>query len=172
MGSEFRYIDEEDKSYGAAGMAIGMVVYKGVDRLAALDLDAEPWEMVEFFDEFSSMESPTFSAKGVWGALIGRFELEMAMAISNVMCRRMVKEHRRLTDSTRRALLKMLEEEGAEACSLEADEVGRLYNKEFNYLFQVFSHRGVAEMAGEFADDLRRRRRMTRMEVMEALRGL
>ena len=37
---QLRYKDDTDRSYGAAGMAIGLVIYDGDDLLAEINLDA------------------------------------------------------------------------------------------------------------------------------------
>ena len=36
------YTNEDDKCYGATGMAIGIVVFDGEDKLAGVGLDADP----------------------------------------------------------------------------------------------------------------------------------
>lgn len=48
-------------------------------------------------------------------------------------------------------LIKYLDEEGRETCSLESDEVRRLFDKSFSYLNKVFNHSGVQSIAHDFA---------------------
>ena len=47
-----KYIDERDKSYGVAGMAIAVVAYDTEDMLASVSMDAEPGHTIEFGSEF------------------------------------------------------------------------------------------------------------------------
>ncbi|MFS6554945.1 hypothetical protein VPJ68_05540, partial [Parabacteroides distasonis] len=72
----------------------------------------------------------------------------------------------------RRRLLEAVTDEGKRECSLEDDECRSLFDKNFNYLYRVFNHRGVQSVADDFADRLKRVRRMTRLDVIEQLRGL
>ena len=62
--------------------------------------------------------------------------------------------------------------EGSDSCSLDEDESQRLFDKNYNYLYRIFNHRGVHDVAHSFADALKRSRRMTRIEILEQLRGL
>lgn len=172
MESQFRYSDEVDRSYGAAGMTIGVVVYKGADKLSSVDLDAETWRLIEFFDDHYTSQSGSSSAKDTWSTLLGQFEIEMAMAISNLLCRRIVREHTQLNASARSAMLTLMEHEGADACALEPDEVEHLFNKEYSYLHSVFSHSAVAHIADSFADRLRRQRRISHLEILDLLHPL
>lgn len=51
----FKYKDETDRSYGATGMAIGLLIFDGEDMLASIDLDAScDDEMVAMSPDFYS----------------------------------------------------------------------------------------------------------------------
>lgn len=167
------YKDEKDKCYGATGMAMGVVIFDGEELLSAVDLDAEPTDMVEFVEDFYFTGNPRISAKVAWNRLLHNFNLTMGVSMANILCRRLVMESQaELERETVDHLRQLAIEEGREACSLDDDEINSLFAKNFNYLHRVFSHRGVQSVAHEFAETLRRARRMSRAEVIEQLRAL
>ena len=55
---KFRYTDDSDRAYGAAGMAIGLVVYDGDDILYSIDLDAEPADILTLSPDFFFAGNP------------------------------------------------------------------------------------------------------------------
>ena len=61
-----KYSDDNDRSYGAAGMAIGLVVYDGEDMLASITLDGDPNDMVSMSPDFYFAGNPGVSAKTAW----------------------------------------------------------------------------------------------------------
>ncbi len=166
------YTNEDDKCYGATGMAIGIVVFDGEDKLAGVGLDADPGDMMEMHSSFYFSGNPGLSAKSAWAEMRENFSLSVAMMISNVMCRRMVLDRTLVAPEVRQGLQDTVVEEGRDACSLEEDEVRRIFDKEYTYLFRVFNHQGVHRVAHEFADALKRRRHLSRLEVLEELRAL
>lgn len=170
--TKLSYDSEDDKCFGATGMAISVVLLDGSRLLSSISLDAAPDRMMEMADEFYFAGNPGLSAKSAWNQILHSFNLTMAMMIGNVMCRSMVRNHRLVDDETNRLLHDLILEEGRATCSLEEDECDRLYNKNYRFLYQVFNHRGVHAVAGDFADRLKRMRRMTRSEILEQLRGL
>ncbi len=62
--------------------------------------------------------------------------------------------------------------EGRESCGLDDDEISRIFNQEYTVLFRVFNHTGVHGIVHDFADTFKRRRIMSRLEILEALRAL
>jgi hypothetical protein len=66
----------------------------------------------------------------------------------------------------------LIGEEGREACSLDEDEINQIFDKSYNYLYRLFNHRGVQELAQSFAAKLKERRTMTAAEVIEELGAL
>lgn len=168
---EMKYRDEEDKCYGAAGMAIGVAVYKAEGSLAGANIDNPAWRLVDFYDE-ENASSPAFSAKAVWGHTLENFEVELAMAIGNVLCRALVRDRSYLDFRLRNLLLDAAKKDGFEYCSLEADEVSRLFEKEYSYLERIFSHDGIAHIASGIASRLQDVRSLSRMELLEALQPL
>lgn len=167
---ELKYSDEEDRSYGVAGMAVSLVVWKADDMLARVDLDAP--DSLEFVPEYYFTGNPRLSAKLAWQYMLKRFQESMGMMIGNVMCRQYMQRHRGPDAATRRELLRQLEQEGAEACSLDADEIRRLFNSSYDYLDRVFAHGGVQSVVGDFARSLRQQRALSRGDVADMLAAL
>lgn len=169
---KFRYTDDSDRAYGAAGMAIGLVVYDGDDLLYSIDLDATPGDMLALSPDFFFAGNPGVSAKAAWTQMVKNFNLGVAMLISNVMCRHMVHSGNDVPSDLAEELKNLAHEEGAGACALEADEVDRLFDKSYTYLWRVFSHRGVQAVAHDFASTLASRRTLSRLEILEQLHAL
>ena len=166
------YTNEDDKCYGATGMAIGIVVFDGEDKLTGVGLDSAPGEMMEMHSNFYFSGNPGLSAKAAWAEIRENFSLTVAMLISNVMCRRMILDRSMVAPEVRKGLQDTVVEEGRETCSLDEDEARHIFDKEYTYLFRVFNHQGVHRVAHEFADTLKRRRLLSRLEVLEELRAL
>lgn len=165
------YSNDNHRLYGATGMAIGLVVFDGEDRLASVSLDAAD-TMMEMSDDFYFSGNQSMSAKVVWNRLLSNFNLMVVMAIGNLLCRELVFERREPPMELIKALHERVAEEAADSCSLEKDEVDRLFDKDYNYLYRVFSHSGVQEIARDFAGHLVKQRTMSRAEVVEALRAI
>lgn len=172
MEEKLSYRNEDDKCYGATGMAIGVVVFDGEDMVSAVSLDADPSEIIEFANEFYFSGNPGLSAKTSWNQVLSNYNLSMAMLISNVMCRWIVLEGDTLKPSMRQRLHDIVADEGRDTCALEDDEINRLFDKNYAYLHRVFNHQGVQSIAHDFARELKRQRRFTRAEIIEQLRAL
>lgn len=172
MNDTFSYTSEDDKCYGATGMAIAVVVYDSEDMLASISLDASPEQMLEYVDDFFFAGNPGLSAKSAWNQILKNFNLTMALTIANVMCRSMVLDRKPVADELRTRLHDVVMEEGRDTCSLDDDETERLFDKNYHYLYRIFNHQGVHGVAHDFADSLKRMRRMSRMEVVDRLRAL
>lgn len=172
MKPALSYKNEDDKCYGATGMVVGMVVLDGEDMLSAISLDAAPSEMVEFVEDFYFTGNPSLSAKVAWSQMVHNYNLALAMLISNVMCRTIVLHKSPVDPAVKEHLRHHAVDEGHDSCSLEEDEINRIFNKNYSYLLRVFNHQGVQEIINDFARELKHNRRFTRFEVMEHLRAL
>lgn len=172
MDNKLSYRNEDDKCYGATGMAVALVVLNGEDRLSAVALDAAPGEIMEMQSEFYFSGNPSLSAKTVWHTMKDNFALTVGMLISNIMCRRIVLDSETVDNDLRSQIFSVINEEGKEACGLEDDELDTLFDKEYRYLLRVFNHRAVQSVAHDFANQLKRRRHLSRLEVLEELRAL
>lgn len=172
MNNTLSYRNDNHRRYGATGMAISLVVFDGEDMLAEMSLDSSGSPMMEMTDDFYFSGNQSLSAKVAWNRMLRNFNLTAVMAIGNLLCRELVLEGRQPALELLKTLRGHVAEEGVASCSLEADEIDRLFDKDYNYLYRVFSHSGVQEIAHDFADRLARQRTMTRAEVVEALHAI
>lgn len=172
MKQKLSYKDEDDKCYGATGMAMAVVIFDGEDMLSSINLDAEPESVLEFTDGFYFSGNPGFSAKNSWNQILKNFNLAMAVSLGNVLCRSIIHNSRQLDSDMKKYLRQLIIEEGASNCALEADETGHLFDKNYSYLTRAFNHYGVQSVAHDFAETLRNRRTMTRLDILEQLRAL
>ena len=170
---ELKYQDETDKAYGPAGMAISLVVWDAEEWLDSINLDARADEAIHMSAEFYLNIAPRISAKALWEQTLKRFQLTAAMMVANVACREMVKnQHDSLPGACDSALRTALYDEGAELCSLEQDEVSRIYGKSLSYCSKLFTHPSVKQVATQFADTLQKRRNLMAGEIFELLAPL
>ena len=167
-----KYIDDEDRCYGLTGMAMGIVIWDCEELLAAINLDADPDEMMEFTPQFYFAGNPKISARIAWNQILEHYRLSMGLMMANVLCRNYVHSNKQVESDTITLMRKYLLDEGRETCSLDEDEVNALFNKQFSYLERLFNHPGVRQVANDFARDLSHRRRMTVSEVIEGFRPL
>ncbi|MDE5988103.1 MAG: hypothetical protein K2F88_02640 [Duncaniella sp.] len=167
-----KYKDDTDRSYGATGMAIGLLIFDGEDMLASINIDNDPNDMVEMSPDFYFAGNPGVSAKTAWNQLLKNYNLGIGMLMSNFLCRHLVSARQALPAALRDLIHQVAVEEGHEACSLEDDEIDRLFEKNMAYLTKVFSHRGVQSIAHDFAAELLSRRSLSRLDVLEQLEAL
>lgn len=172
MENQLGYRNEDDKCYGATGMTVGLVVFNGEEMLSAVSLDAAPGNMMEMHDEFYFSGNPRLSASVVWRTMFQNFGLSVAMLISNVMCRRLILDRGVVEQEIKAMLAERVAQEGLDSCGLEEDESRRVFERAYSNLYRVFSHRGVQSVARDFAETLKRRRHLSRFEVLEELRAL
>ncbi|MDE6006101.1 MAG: hypothetical protein K2G67_00905 [Muribaculaceae bacterium] len=165
------YLNEDDRAYGLAGMAISLAALDAIDRVAAISLDAEG-PMVSFANEFYFSGSPSISPKSTWNNLVHNFYITSAMAVSNLMARSLV----RLGEEVPEALLDKvhaeMRAEGEESCSLEEDEVDRLFIRTTTGMRRIFGNRRLYPAIETFARTLSRRRNLSGTEIYDELREL
>jgi hypothetical protein len=172
METNLTYRNEDDKCYGTTGMAVAFVMLDGDELIDAVNLDADSDAVIEYASDFYFAGNPGLSAKSAWNTILKHFNYSMAAAIGNVMCRRYVLDRERFDDDTKRFLIDLMIEEGRDECNLDDDETRRLFDKNFVYLTRVFTHQGVQSVCHDFASTLKRRRRLSRLELLEELRAL
>lgn len=172
MKRRLSYKNEDDKCYGATGMAMAVVIFDGEDMLAGIDLDADPESVMQFTGDFYFNGNPSFSAKNAWNQILKNFNLAMALSLGNVICRHVVYQSKPVENEIKDFLHQLMIDEGSKDCALDEDETERLFEKNFNYLNRVFNHSGVQSVARDFATTLKLRRKMSRMEVIDQLHAL
>lgn len=165
------YLNEDDRAYGLAGMAISLAALDAIDRVATVSLDADG-PMVAFSHEYYFSGSPSISPKATWNNLIHNFYITSSMVVANVMSRAMV----RLGSDVPRNLMAEIEEEmmreGRDTCSLEDDEIERLYEKTAIGMRRIFANRRLYPAIEDFARTLSRRRTLSGTEIYDELRAL
>lgn len=167
-----KYTDDADRCYGATGMAIGLMIFDGEDMLSSISIDGAPDDMVVMSPDYYFSGNPRVSAKVAWNQMLKNYNIGIGMLMANLMCRRIVKNNGSMPSEFKDFLHNLAREEGRDACSLDDDEIDRLFDKNFNYLKRVFSHSGVQSVAHDFASSLLRRRTLSRFEVLELLDAL
>lgn len=174
MNVTLKYIDEEDKSYGLVGTAVGMLIYECDDHLLGLSLDdPDPDESVKLVAEHYFAGNPSMSAKIVWKNLLSQYQMLVAMTVSNYLCRALVHRHVKSIDPFEKNLLRQtIIEEGHDTCQLEDDEIDAMFNKGYLQLQHVFSHSGVQGVIHDFASNLRKMRSMDHEEIENQLMSL
>ncbi|MDE7154618.1 MAG: hypothetical protein K2O00_09305 [Muribaculaceae bacterium] len=174
MNVSLKYIDEEDKSYGLVGTAVGMYVFECDDHLLGLSLDeTEPERSVQLVAEHYFSGNPSMSAKIVWNNLLSQYRMMVAMTVSNYLCRVLVHRHDNSVDPFAKNMLRrVIIEEGHDTCQLDEDEIDRMFNQGYQHFQRIFAHSGVQNVIHTFASDLRRVRTMDHEEIERELMAL
>lgn len=168
----FAYTSDRDRLYGAAGMAIALMVSDAHRLLRSVNIDSPSYAMIEMDPEFYHSGHPEMSAKASWTAILNNFDYCLAMTLGNILCRSLSGVHPTFTPAQIGRLRTIAREEAAQTLSLETDEVDRMFEQMFRQLSRVFTHHGVLAVAEDFATLLSRRRTLSRAEVAEALYAL
>ncbi len=165
------YVNEDDKAYGLAGMAVSLAALDAIDRVASVSLDADG-PMVTFSNQYYFSSSPAISPKTVWDNMLHNFYITSAMVISNVMARSLVRLKQDVPAEISEAVFNQIAEEGRDSCSLEDDEIHTLYDKTRVYMGRIFRNPRLHPAIDEFARTLSRRRSMSGNEILDELRAL
>ncbi len=170
MDNILKYSDETDKSMGLAGMAIALVACDSEELIASVSMEADE-EPLQMAGEFFFNGNPSFSAKTAWNEILKQYNIVVGLLFGNVMCRHLC-AGKSVDHEILQSVHNIIESEGVTNCSLEKDEIETIYNKNYIYYHQLFSHPSVSVIARDFATSLRMQRRMTAGEVIENLRRL
>lgn len=164
---QLTYIDETDRSYGLSGMAISLAVLDNGEKIMEINLDGD--DPINFSHEFFFTGNPRCSAKVVWNELTNNFNLSMAMALGNILSRRIASEHVSFAEEEQKTLREIAINEGRDICGLETDEVETLWEKDLHFLSRVFGHPQIQRLTKEMAQEIRRKRTLSRQEINEIL---
>lgn len=171
MEYTFAYLNEDDKAYGLAGMAISIAALDAFDRIVDFSLDAED-TMVSFANDYYFSGSPSISPKATWDNMIHNFYITSSMVISNIMARAMVRERRSLPLQQLHRICDEMVAEGSESCGLDRDEVEQMYDRSLSRLRRIYEnprlHPAIAELARVFST----RRTLSGREIIDELRLL
>lgn len=167
-----KYKDDTDRAYGLTGMSIGLCLLDHEQYIDCVNLDAEADHGIEFTPDFFLTPNQKLSAKAVWHGNLSHFRLLTGMVVANLLCRSLVKEHADLTRDLTELVIRNLQLEGAESCSLDEDETRALFNESFDYFHRVFRYPQVGALVEQFVDNLNKKRSLPGDEVLMLLRPL
>ena len=169
-----QYKDENDRSYGLAGMAISLYVWDGEEYLIGLDLDADPGDGLSVSPAFNFGGNPRVSARSVWKEMVKHLQMSTAMLLGNVMCRSYCAPGgaRRLSSQTTALMRAMVRDEGRELCSLDDDEIAEIFDQTLSYLERLYANTAVATIADSLSSALRTRRSRSAAEALDFLARL
>ena len=167
-----KYRDELDKSYGIAGMALGLSVFDADDLFTAVTLDGDGPDSILFTPEFYFAGNPRLSPRGAWQYILGHYRITVGLAVANALCRRMVLDNERVDDTLRNDLFNAAYEDGKDFCQLERDEVEPIFDEAFDSMKRLFSDSQVRKAMDAFADALQRRRTLSHIDVADILQQL
>ncbi len=167
-----KYRDELDKSYGAAGMVLGLSVLDASDLFTAVSLDAEGRGCIQFTPEFFFAGNPRLSPRGAWQYILGHYRITVGLAIANALCRRMVLDNEAVDNKLRDELFNAALADGTRYCQLERDEVNPIFDEAFDNMMRLFSDSRVRRAMDTFADALQQRRTLSHIDAMDILQQL
>lgn len=167
-----KYRDELDKSYGVAGMVLGLTVFDADDLFTAVRLDGEDSSCIQFTPEFFFAGNPRLSPRGAWQYIVGHYRVSVGLAVANALCRRMVLDNSRVDDKLRNDLLDAACDDGRDYCQLERDEVEPIFDEVFEQLTRLFGDSRVRKAMDTFADALQQRRTMSHIDVADIMQQL
>ena len=167
-----RYRDELDRSYGAAGMALGLSVFDASDLFTAISLDAEGPGCIQFTPEFFFAGNPRLSPRGAWKNILGHYRISVGLAVANVLCRRMVLDNEKVDQNLRDQLFNAACDDGRDYCQLERDEVEPIFDEAFDSMMRLFADSRVRKAMDAFSDALQRRRTLSHIDVADILQQM
>lgn len=167
-----KYRDELDKSYGVAGMALGLSVFEAADLFTSITLDGDGPGAIEFTPEFFFAGNPRLSPRGSWQYMLGHFRISVGLAVANALCRRMVLDNDKADQQLRDQLLNAACDDGRDYCQLERDEVQPIFDEAFENMSRLFADSRVRKAMDSFADALQQRRTLSHIDVVDILQQL
>lgn len=167
-----KYRDELDKSYGVAGMVLGLSVFDAADLFTSVTLDGEGPGCIQFTPEFFFAGNPRLSPRGSWQYILGHYRITVGLAIANALCRRMVLDNERADQGLHDQLLAVACDDGRDYCQLERDEVQPIFDEAYSNMFRLFNDSRVRKAMDYFADALQQRRTLSHIDVTDILQQL
>ena len=167
-----KYRDELDKSYGIAGMALGLSVFDAADLFTSITLDGNSEGAIKFTPEFFFAGNPRLSPRGAWQYILGHYRVSVGLAVANALCRRMVLDNERADEQLRDQLFDAACADGKDYCQLERDEVQPIFDEAFDNMLRLFADSRVRKAMDTFADALQQRRTLSHIDVADILQQL
>lgn len=165
---QLSYLNEDDRAFGLAGMAISLASLDALDKITEIFLDSEG-PMVSFSNEYYFSLSPSVSPKAVWNNLLRNFHLTTTMVMSNVMARSLIRLGHEAEDDIFEKLRALVREEGSEICSLDPEESDAIFDKVFLHTRRLFHNPRLHPAVKELAGVISRKRRLSVLELSDEL---
>ena len=162
------YLNEDDRAYGLAGMLVALANLDAIDRVATVSIDTDG-PMVEFSHAYYFSGSPSISPKSTWDNLVSNFHITTSMVVGNILARSLVRLKQDVPEDILKEVYGLVEEEGRETCSLENDEIERLYDHAVSRSMRIFRNPRVQPAVDEFARILSLKRSLSGREVFDEL---
>lgn len=166
-----QYLNEDDRAYGLAGMAITLAALDALDNVANISLDAEG-PMVTFTPAYYHPLSQNLSPKASWDNLLRNLHITSQMVVGNVMARSIIRMHTPVPAAVMQTIHDSILAEADDVCSLESDEAEALYSQILSYSRRIFGNPRVQPAVAQFAAVIARRRSLSAPEISEELRML
>lgn len=160
---------EEDKCYGIAGMAMGLTIFEADELYNSITIEKEGLDCIEFTSNYYFAGNPAMSAKKSWHYRLETYQITSGVVIADAMCRTILGEGQPVDRGLKNRLFEAISEEGRISCQLDDDEVERLFEKTFSYLYELLSNYQVQNIVRNFAKEIKSRRTMSQHEVAELL---
>lgn len=173
INSSLQFRNERDKIYGLTGMAITLVACDGEKYLVHIDVDAPTAsECMQLSPEFGIKGNPRMSARIVWNQAVSDLRLTASLAVGNIMCRRVLLDHRDVRADDLNAVQTALRSDAMAHCGLDNDEADAMLDSIYSYVRRLFAHSGIRQVAHSFASHLAERRLLSGTETVEILASL
>lgn len=166
--AELHYKNEDDRCYGLAGMTLSLSKFGALDRVASVSVDADG-PMVTFSHSYYFSGSPSISPKSAWKALLDNYYITLGMVVANVMARRIVRDRSTVEPELLDAIYEQVLAEGTDTCSLEEEEVRRIFDTTVKKLNHLFSNTFIRPRIDELARIIARRRTLSGMEMHDEM---
>lgn len=165
------YRNDDDKAYGLAGMIFSLNALGALDIINEVTLDTDG-PMVTFSSEYYYFASPVVSPKAVWQQTKRLWYLTSSMAVANLMARSVVRDCEQIPSDVLGDLRTLIMQEGADALSLEEDEVENLFENLYRKNMQIFYNPRYQPLVRSLTRSLALRRHMTLSDLTDLLSTL
>lgn len=162
------YLNEDDRAYGLAGMAVTLAALDALDNVAHASIDADG-PMVTFSTDYYFGGSPAVSPKAAWDHLLNKFYITSTMVIGNMMSRSLVRMKRDIPADILSQLRESILAEGRDTCSLDDDEADEIFRRSLSYTRRIFGNPRLHPAVDEFVRVISRRRDLSGMEIRDEL---
>ena len=165
------YLNEDDRAYGLAGMMVALANLDAIDKVATVSIDTDG-PMVEFSHAYYFSGSPSISPKSTWDNLVTNFHITTSMIVGNVLARSLVRLKEEAPQDVLKEIYSQVEEEGRATCSLENDEIEKLYDHALSRAMRIFRNPRVHPAIDEFARIISVKRSLSGREIFDELHML